>query len=63
MTRYICKKLQKIRHWRKVILLTRYAFFAAVVMVVQALSILCGINFLQWAGLMAVTVAAAPILS
>ena len=47
----------KIRNWRRAILLTRYVFFAAPAMVEQAVNILCAINSLQWAALMAVMVA------
>ena len=47
--------------WRRVILLTRYVFFAGVVMVAQVANILCAISSLQWAAPTVAMVVVVPI--
>ena len=54
---YICIKQQKLRHWKKAILLTRSAYFAAVGMAVPAANISEEINSLLWVAPMVVMVA------
>jgi hypothetical protein len=62
MVKVYLQLIIKIRNWRRAILLTRYAFFVAVVMVAPGANILCAINSQQWVAPTAVMVAVEPIL-